>query len=156
MKFSSRARLSELSFPPYAHLPGKTTHPNKPGGHQFDRGEAKARALDPHKPFEHQIYCYGIDLLNHGYYWESHVAFEAIWHAQSRRGDVADFLKALIKIGAAGLKQRLGQEQAAQAHLQRAFDLFEDLRIKSTVFCGLDLDELCQLTPDRIELTPRS
>lgn len=151
---SSKQRLSQVSFPPYTHLPGKTIHPNKPGGHQHERGEAPTHQLDPEHPFDHEIFCYGIDLLNHGYYWESHVAFEAIWHAQGRRGDIADLLKALIKVGAAGVKQSLGQETAAQAHLDRAFDLLEKLRQKSSLFCGLDLDELIQITPDKIEVTP--
>ena len=153
----SSKRLSQTPFPPYSHLPGKTVHPNKPGGHQYEAGEIQTTdLLNPNKALDHDIYCYGIDLLNHGYFWESHVAFEAIWHVQGRKGDEANLLKALIKIGAAGLKQRLGQEEAAEGHLSRAFELIEDLRAKNKFYCGLDLDELLQLTPESIEIKPSS
>lgn len=47
------------------------------------------------------MYLRGIDLFNHGFYWESHEAWEAVWISAGRRGSVADFLKALIKVAAA-------------------------------------------------------
>lgn len=153
---SSNSRLSKIPFPPYTHLPGKTVHPNKPGGHQFEKQEPLAPPLKPEHALKHELYCYGIDLLNHGFFWESHVAFEAIWHAQERQGEVADLLKALIKVGAAGLKQRLGQEVAAQAHLERAFELIEKLQQKHSIFCALNLAELLELTPQKIQVRPSS
>ncbi len=48
----------------------------------------------------------GVDLFNHGYYWESHEEWESLWHAAGRRGVVADgnrvFAVAATELGYAG------------------------------------------------------
>jgi predicted metal-dependent hydrolase len=65
-------------------------------------------------------YLYGLDLFNHGYYWEAHEAWESQWHAAGRHGPAADFLKALIKLAAAGVKAREGRAAGVRQHAQRA------------------------------------
>lgn len=117
---SSPKRYSSIDFPPYAHLPGVSVHPNKPGGHQADRGEPKASTENAQELFE-----YGIDLFNFGYFWEAHVYFEALWHFEGRSGGNADFLKALIKLSAAALKARMNSTEAALGHKLRAHELLE-------------------------------
>jgi hypothetical protein len=68
-------------------------------------------------------YLYAIDLFNHGFYWEAHEAWEALWHAAGRRGPTADFLKGLIKLAAAGVKTREGRAAGVRQHAQRAAEL---------------------------------
>ena len=43
-------------------------------------------------------YLYGIDLFNHGYYWEAHEVWEGLWVACGRRGPTAIYLQALISL----------------------------------------------------------
>ena len=64
------------------------------------------------------------DLFNFGYYWEAHEAWEGIWHAFGRRGTKATFVKALIKLAAAGVKAREGNTAGVQRHARRASELF--------------------------------
>ena len=66
----------------------------------------------------------GIALFNAGYYWEAHEAWEGLWHAHGRSGAVADILKALIKLAAAGVKVRERQPAGVKTHARRAADLF--------------------------------
>ncbi len=67
---------------------------------------------------------HAIDLFNHGFYWEAHEAWEALWHAAGRKGAAADFLKGLIKLAAAGVKAREGRAAGVRQHAQRAEELF--------------------------------
>ena len=58
------------------------------------------------------------DLLNHGFYWEAHEAWETLWHAAGRKGEIADFLKGLIKLAAAAVKAREGNpSRSGQARI---------------------------------------
>jgi hypothetical protein len=81
-------------------------------------------------------------LFNAGYYWEAHECWEALWHAQGRRGPTADLLKGLIKLAAAGVKVRQRQRHGVVTHAQRAAACFAAARAGGGRFqLGLDLDE---------------
>lgn len=143
-----RPRLvADRPFPPYRHLPGDTPHPTRdPGGHSYaNRPEVPEPPEPPHWR-ACGTYLYGIDLFNHGYYWEAHEAWEGLWHARARRGPTAIFLKALIALAAAGLKIRLGNLRGTKAHAARAADLFHAtaaaIRAQGTRYMGLDLPML--------------
>lgn len=137
---SSRGRLTSREFPPYTHRPGLTPHPEKPGGHSYPHKGIQTTPLQEHQAHRHQLYCYGLDLLNHGYFWESHVQFEAIWHAQGRKGVTADLLKALIKWGAAGVKALVESSPAAHGHLARCQELIAPISEEQGLVCiGLSL-----------------
>lgn len=119
-------RLSEVGLPPYAHIPGVTPHPIRdPDGHSFQARRAGSVLPDPADWRAVPDYCAGIDLFNAGYYWEAHEAWEHVWIAAGRRGPLADFLKALIKLAAAGVKIREGAPAGAKRHLRRAVELFD-------------------------------
>lgn len=94
-------------------------------------------------------YLHGIDLFNHGYFWEAHEAWEGLWHACGRRGDIADFLKALIKLAAAGVKAREGNPNGVQRASTRATELFETLRATNATanatFLGFSFESLITL-----------
>jgi len=119
-------RLSERPYPAYAHVPGVTPHPIRdPDGHSYKLKLPDVAAPDPADWPTCDLYGYGIDLFNAGYYWEAHEAWEAVWVAAGRRGTSADFLKALIKLAAAGVKICEATPAGARRHLRRAWDLFE-------------------------------
>jgi predicted metal-dependent hydrolase len=71
-----------------------------------------------------RAYLHGLDLFNHGYYWEAHETWEGLWHACARRGPTADFLRGLIKLAAAGVKVREGTPAGVVSHARRAAAIF--------------------------------
>ena len=89
-------------------------------------------------------YLYGLDLFNNGYYWESHVWWEALWNEAGRKGEMADFLKGLIKLGAGGVKLALSQESISQGHIDRALELLIPISKKHQQYCGIDLIKLIE------------
>jgi hypothetical protein len=84
---------------PYAYVPGRFPHPTAdPAGHSYGIKPAVPPKPEPERWQQCCPYLYGLDLFNAGFYWESHVAWESLWFACGRKGVVADFLKALIKL----------------------------------------------------------
>ena len=77
----------ERSLPPYSYVPGLSPHPvSDPLGHSFGVYAPPAEPLDESSYAGNAIYLYAIDLFNHGFYWEAHEAWEALWHAAGRHG----------------------------------------------------------------------
>ncbi len=140
-----RPRLvADPPLPRYRYLPGHHPHPTRdPGGHSFVVEPKAPEPPDPERWRACAAYLYGIDLFNHGYYWEAHEAWEGLWHACARRGPTATFLKALIALAAAGLKWRMGSARGTRAHAVRAAKLFHAMAAASDVhgrrYMGLDL-----------------
>ena len=88
----------------------------------------------------------GIDLFNHGFYWEAHESWEAVWHAVGRSGPLANLLKGLIKLAAAAVKAREGNAVGMRRHAARAGELFASVAASLDPgqhrLLGLALDEL--------------
>lgn len=107
------------------------------------QAEPIAQPIDVNHPEESEFLRYGIDLFNFEYYWESHVYFEALWNAHGRQGNVANLFKAMIKLGAAGVKLKLDQRPSALDHFLRAKELFLLVEInEGRLFLGFDLKEI--------------
>lgn len=115
-------RLCDTPFPPYKFLPGKAQHPEKVGGYLHGK-DIEAELISEENYQSNDIYLYAIDLFNNQYYWEAHVYWESLWHKVGRSGEYGDFLKALIKVAAAGVKFDLQQPNPANDHLKRAIEL---------------------------------
>src|SRR5262245_34205362 len=115
-------------LPPYSYVPGLSPHPTSdPRGHSYGQHEPPASLLDESSYRTNAAYLYAIDLFNHGFYWEAHEAWEALWHAAGRKGATADFLKGLIKLAAAGVKMREGRSAGVRQHAERAAELFRSV-----------------------------
>ncbi|MBY0528343.1 MAG: DUF309 domain-containing protein [Gemmataceae bacterium] len=137
------ARLApDMPFPPYAYVPGGPyPHPIRdPQGHGFGIEAPRPASPDPEDWRSCVPYLYGIDLFNCGYYWEAHEAWESLWHACGRTGPMADFLKGLIKLAAAGVKVREGEPRGVHNHARRAAELFAPMA--GTRYLGLAVNEL--------------
>ena len=142
--------VPDCPLPPYTYIPGRSPHPvSDPAGHQYGRTPAAPDAIDVSSWPTNRTYLFGIDLFNHGFYWEAHEAWESLWHKCGRRGTDADFLKALIHLAAAGVKGLAGTPRGVLSHARRAADL---LRIASAasassdgVYFGLRLADLIAL-----------
>lgn len=109
-------RYSQRPFPPYRYVPGETPHPLRdPGGHSYGPHQAHpSEPLDPAAWPASTEYLYGIDLFNHGYYWEAHEAIEGLWVAAGRRTALGLALQGLIQIAVGQLKWRQGHANAAR------------------------------------------
>ena len=83
------------------------------------------------------------------YYWEAHEVWESLWHAAGRRGPVADFLKGLIKLAAAGVKTLEGSPTGRARHARRAAQLLRSAAAELSLdsdsrFMGLPVAELAR------------
>jgi hypothetical protein len=132
------------SLPPYSYVPGGPwPHPiSSPEGHSFGQAASRAATDADDAGASSPRFLRGAVLFNAGYYWEAHEVWEGLWHAYGRTGALADVVKALIKLAAAGVKVREGQEHGVRIHAQRAGDLFAATRTAAASHClGLNLDE---------------
>jgi uncharacterized protein len=120
--------LPEKRFPAYAYLPGRQPHPVRdPMGHSY---HDEPMPIPGQAPLGSEAFRWGMDLFNHGYYWEAHEAWEALWQAADRSASQRLLFKALILLAAAGVKIREGKQPAAARHARRAMALFR--RIAAT------------------------
>src|SRR5438552_3359767 len=104
-------------FPPYSYLTGRFPHPTRDrAGHSFGAEPLPCPAPDPMDWRQCRAFLFGLDLFNHGYYWEAHEIWEGIWHACGRCGATANFIKGLIKLAAAGVKAREGRPKGIVSH----------------------------------------
>lgn len=103
-------------------------HPiSDPNGHSAGRRLALDRPFDPDRWRDEPLYLLGFDLLNHQYFWEAHEAWEPLWLAIGRNGAVADVLKGLIAMAAAGVKHREGLPRGVASHSRRSARLFRSV-----------------------------
>ena len=151
-----------MSLPPYTFVPGHWPHPVRdPDGHSYGRGELVCEPLDPEGEAwrEHATWCRAVELFDHGYYWEAHEGFEAVWVAAGREGPVACLAQGLIKLAAAAIKLRQGNAGSGAKLAAQAGDLFEaleatpsaglrpaDLRLRASEVGGC---EVAEFSPDR-------
>lgn len=120
-----RRWLPEKSFPPYAYLPGRQPHPVRdPAGHSFN---SEAMLSVAEISLDSDTFLWGLDLFNHGYYWEAHEAWEGLWQVADRGAPLRTLFKGLILLSAAGVKIREGKQAAAMRHAGRAAALLRRL-----------------------------
>ena len=95
----------------------------------------------------HEEYKYGIDLFHKGYFWESHVFWEAAWNGCGRKGATADFLKALILLAAGELKLEIGSPKPALGHYKRCLELLNlvDSEFNQEGVFGIKIKQLIQI-----------
>ncbi len=128
-------------LPPYSYVPGRFPHPIRDSsGHSYRapgiQQETPPRSLTAPVSLasdwkRSSDYLFGIDLFNHGFYWEAHETWEQLWIEFGRSGRDADFIKGLIKLAAAGVKAREGRPIGVQRHACRAKELFQ--RVSDTL-----------------------
>ena len=143
-------------FPPYSYVTGRFPHPTgDPAGHSFGCAPEHPAAPEPSRWDACRPYLYGIDLFNHGYYWEAHEVWEGLWHACGRAGTTGNFLKGLIHLAAAGVKARERRPQGVQRHAKRAKELFQQTASEvgpgHRRYMGLALSELIGFATDLID-----
>jgi hypothetical protein len=118
-----KLRYTQIEFPSYRFIPGENSHPTEnPLGHSYGKETPELTTFDPGQWRKNEQYLYGVDLYNHGYWWESHEAFEGLWRVTAR-GDIArDYLQGLIKISGAFIKWHLKKRQGLEYLYKGAMD----------------------------------
>jgi len=138
-------RYSERPLPPYRYRPGRSPHPTRHReGHAYGARESAEPELARFGAAEWRDcaeYLYGIDLFNHGYWWEAHEALEGPWRAAGRRSETGAFLQGLIQLAAALLKHAAGSRPTAQRMAARAC---AKLRRAPGGLLGIDADALAR------------
>lgn len=120
MEASAPPRYSQHPFPPYRFLPFRNDptrpHPrNDPAGHSFHTQEEFLPSFDPDDWRNCEPYLYGIDLFNHGYFWEAHEAWEAVWLAAGQQATLPGrIVQGLIQLAAAQLKRVIDNPRGAR------------------------------------------
>ena len=138
-----KTRYTNNPLPPYSYVSGYFPHPiSDPTGHRYGMEPDPPMPMDPEAWQNSPEYLYGVDLFNFHFYWESHEAWESLWLAAGRKGECADFLKALIKIAAAAVKAREGIPAGVRRHSQRAIELLETVAVAHSKYCGIELKPL--------------
>lgn len=151
---SSVNHMSDANFPSYSYVPGRFPHPTSdPHGHSFGVEVTETVVPSDTTWQQCQSYLRGIELFNHGYYWEAHEAWEAAWIACGRSGVAADFLKALIKLAAAGVKAREGRSGGVRRHATRCVELLQSASSEcGGMYFGVEIAQL-QSTASRVAET---
>lgn len=114
-------RYTQRPFPPYRYLPFRNDprcpHPrNHPAGHSYAQEEDYLPHFAPDDWATCEPYLFGIDLFNHGYWWESHDAFEAVWLAAGQKSTVCGlFIQGLIQLAGAQLKRFMDEPRGASS-----------------------------------------
>jgi uncharacterized protein len=138
--------MSAQPLPPYTYTPGVTPHPiSDPAGHSHGHAAA-AVTVNAERLSESPAFQRAVQLFQHGYYWEAHEEWESVWHAVGRRGPVADLLKGLIKLAAAGVKAREGNTDGVRRHTRRAVELLSPASSGENSTPGVDRQALSAIT----------
>lgn len=137
--------LPQVPWPPYAYLPGRDPHPIVDRrGHSYGDREASPPPFDPADWSASDLYLRGADLYNHGYHWESHEAWEAVWISAFDEVQHT-YVQALIQVAASAVQQRLGRERGRVRLAQRAMERLQSVHEEHGAFyMGVHLPPLVQ------------
>ncbi len=133
-------RYTDRPFPGYRFRPGHTPHPTRdPQGHSYGSHPPSVERFEPSEWRRCQEYLYGVDLFNHGYWWEAHEAWEAVWLAAGRDTGLGQFVQGLIQAAASLLKHSLDQPTGAERLWAAAYGR---LRCAESPFLGIQVGTL--------------
>jgi hypothetical protein len=142
MTQSEPPRYSRRPFPAYRFVPGRTPHPTRdPAGHSYGHRPTPAASFDAERWYREDDYLYGVDLYNHGYWWEAHEAWESCWAAAGKLTPTGLFLQGLIQITAGCLKKHQGHTDAGRRLAQEGLDKFP---LREHRFLGIELHSFRQ------------
>ena len=133
-------RYTDRAFPAYRFIPGKAPHPTRdPEGHSYNKQPEPIASFDIGLWQSCTEYLYGIDLFNHGYWWEAHEALEAVWVAAGRQTETGLFIQGLILIAVAHLKMYQGFHDVAR---RMAKDGLDKMKRMQGIYLGIDVSVL--------------
>lgn len=105
------SRRCTRPLPEHRHIPG--TNPRHPEG-AFDAVRSLADDVTASATATgNAAWLYGLDLLEAGFYWESHEVLEPVWMNAPPNSAERHLVQAVIQLANAGLKQVMGRDRAA-------------------------------------------
>lgn len=135
--------LPDRALPRRAYLPGRDPHPTRSRSQALEELDLSSEceriggALD-------EAYLWGAELYNHGFFWEAHEAWEALWSHAQKGSDRRAFFQGLIQCAAACLKRELGDIPAARRLALRAIAHLERVKTgPSHEYMGLAVERFC-------------
>jgi hypothetical protein len=132
-------RYTGKAFPEYAYVPGQTPHPTRdPQGHSYNLHPDDPESFDISDWQSCEEYLFGIDLFNHGYWWEAHESLEAVWHTAGRTTETGLFIQGLIQVAVAHLKRFQGFDEVSQ---RMADNGLEKMKHINNVYLGIDVPD---------------
>jgi hypothetical protein len=133
-------RYSKKSFPPYRFIPGQNPHPTEnPQGHSFGVSSGKVVDIDPHLWFVNETYLFGVDLYNHGYWWEAHESWEILWKQSKKDYVTRNFFQGLIKVSGAMLKWYQNKPVGVELLYSGGIEHLKETCHEYETFMGVDL-----------------
>jgi len=136
----SPLRYTNRPFPSYRFVPGRSPHPVRdPDGHSYNQPPVQLASFSASAWQSCDEYLYGIDLFNHGYWWEAHEALEAVWVAAGRQTETGLFIQGLILIAVAYLKMFQGFNDVGRRMAEEGLD---KMKQKQGVYLGIDVSVL--------------
>ena len=143
---SAVARYSHIPFPPYRFVLGETPHPTEdPAGYSYGKAPVQLKDFAPADCRTNEEYLYGVDLFNHGYWWEAHEAWEGLWGLVPGGDATSNFLQGLIKLSAAFLKWHMHERKGVQTLFNGAMKLLSQAAAEEPHFMGVDLQKFLEL-----------
>ena len=133
-------RYTDRPFPSYRFVPGRSPHPVRdPEGHSYNKPPVQIKSFAAGQWQSCAEYLYGIDLFNHGYWWEAHEALEAVWVAAGRQTEAGLFIQGLILIAVAHLKMFQGFNGVARRMAEEGLDKMKRMQ---GIYLGIDVSVL--------------
>ena len=139
---SNLPRYTQRPFPSYRYLPFQTNNPlphprTDPTGHSYNEEEFYLPQFSPDDWRTCEPYLYGIDLFNHGYWWEAHEALETVWLAAGQKStQCGKFVQGLIQLAGAQLKRFVDEPRGTQSLTKSGS---EKLSAVEGVYLGIEI-----------------
>jgi len=140
-------RYTQRPFPPYRYLPFQRDTPlphprTNPDGHSYNQDEDYLPSFEPDDWSSCEPYLFGIDLFNHGYWWEAHEALETVWLAAGQKSTLCGkFVQGLIQLAGAQLKRFTGETRGAQSLTKSGI---EKLHLTEGIYLGIEVKALVE------------
>ena len=117
-------RYTQAALPARRYLPGHGPHPSTDPSHE----EPRAPGVPWSELARTELFRRAVDLFNHGYFWESHEAWEALWLACPQGSPLREGLQGLIQLAAALLKEEVSIPDGARRLARTAAERLERAR----------------------------
>lgn len=138
----SHSRWTEIPFPPYRYVPGRTPHPRThPEGHSYGKPEEIHPPWNPAEWKTLERYLYGIDLYNYAYFWEAHEALESLWRAAEPSSVKARFMQGLIQIAAANLHCVMEHKESACSQAEKGLSNLTAAGSEGPIYMGIEIEK---------------
>ena len=134
-------RYSDVPLPRRRYVPGRGPHPRHGAEPHLPALPPPTAPLDAGAWQDSTAYRYAIDLFNHEYFWEAHEVLEGLWRETPRTSPTARFLKSLIQLSAACLREAPSRHAGARRLLARARAELDTL---TGAICGVDVKTLAR------------